>query len=182
MHRHELRNLLAFAEQRGVISQSHVDRYSALLTRPGNIFSRDHFVPGHVTASAVLLSDDGASVGLVDHIRFGVWIQPGGHVEPEDGSLLGAAMREAREECGDLRFELGQPVPFDMDVHDIPAGRGEPAHAHYDVRFLLQVTGGQLTATDEVADARWFRLDEPPDRLGSSVARMIERVRQLDTG
>ncbi len=182
MHRHELRNLLARAEQHGVISPSHVDRYSDLLNVTGEIFSRDHFEPGHVTASSVLLSEDGASVALVDHIRFGVWIQPGGHVEPADDSLLEAAMRETREECGALRLELGQPLPFDMDVHDIPAGRGEPAHSHYDVRFLLRVVGGELAAADEVADARWFPLDGPPDRLASSVARLIERVRRLDTG
>lgn len=151
--------------------------FQELLERDGDIFSRYHFAPGHITASAMLVSSDWDAIVLVDHRRFGVWLQPGGHVEPDDAGLRAAALREAVEECGPLELEV---VGFlDLDVHAIPAAKGEPPHAHYDVRFLCRVLSGDLAHTGEVLAAEWFALDGAPDRLGSSVDRLIEKVRSV---
>lgn len=35
------------------------------------------------------------------------------------------------------------PVPLDVDVHLIPVREGEPAHSHFDVRFLLEAAPGE---------------------------------------
>ena len=56
--------------------------------------------PGHLTASALVLDATGEHVLLTLHPRVGAWVSLGGHIEPEDGTVLAAASREAYEESG----------------------------------------------------------------------------------
>lgn len=119
--------------------------------------------PGHVTASAWIASPRGDAVLLTLHRKLGRWLQLGGHVDGEPDVLL-AALREAQEESGLRRFEVVAPglagalppLPLDLDVHEIPARGAEPAHLHYDVRFLLLADPGEkLSVSDESHDLRW---------------------------
>ena len=55
--------------------------------------------PGHLTASALVVDDDGRMLRIWHNV-FGKWLQPGGHLEPADTSLLGASLRELAEETG----------------------------------------------------------------------------------
>ena len=116
-------------------------RVLAFLDEP-DPFRRSHPV-GHVTASAVVSRPTGDPFLLVFHRKLDRWLQPGGHVEPEDVSVFAAALREAREETGIRNFEapIGDSV-LDLDVHPIPAHGTDPAHLHYDVRFLLTTEDG----------------------------------------
>jgi 8-oxo-dGTP pyrophosphatase MutT (NUDIX family) len=146
-------------------------RDEAVLLRFRDFLARsDPFSRGdredHVTASAIVVLPPGDRVVLVSHRKLGGWLQPGGHVESEDGSVFETALREVREETGldRLASPLGHSI-LDLDVHAIPAFGDEPPHFHYDVRFLLtSEDGGQL------ADgAAAFALDAiaPVDRDGS---------------
>jgi 8-oxo-dGTP pyrophosphatase MutT (NUDIX family) len=129
-------------------------RFRAFLARPDPFFRGD--AEGHVTASAIVVLPPGDRIVLVSHRKLGGWLQPGGHVEPEDESVFGTALREVREETGLDRLEspLGRSI-LDLDVHAIPAFGDEPPHFHYDVRFLLTSEDG-----DQLADgAAGFALD-----------------------
>jgi 8-oxo-dGTP pyrophosphatase MutT (NUDIX family) len=108
-------------------------------------FSRAQFDPGHVTASAVVLSVRG-QVLLVFHPRLERWLQPGGHVEPDDSTVPAAARREVLEETGLAVPEAPAPALVGVDVHDIPAACGEPHHLHHDLTFRF-VVGDVLAAT-----------------------------------
>jgi 8-oxo-dGTP pyrophosphatase MutT (NUDIX family) len=121
--------------------------------------SRAHFEPGHLTASAFVLSPEADAVLLIFHRKLGIWVQPGGHVEPGDLDLEAAARREVAEEVG-LSLTGPAAAVFDLDIHDIPARKDEPAHQHFDVRFCLQSPTRVFAASDEVADARWVALSE----------------------
>jgi 8-oxo-dGTP pyrophosphatase MutT (NUDIX family) len=144
---------------------------------------RSHFEPGHFTASAFVLSPDRRDVVLIHHKKLGIWVQPGGHVEPTDTDLMGAARREVLEEVGLGELEPfpghGMPV-FDVDIHTIPARKADPAHEHFDVRFAFVAKTRELVHSDEVADLRWVPLDEV-ERMGSdeSVLRAVKKLRSL---
>lgn len=124
--------------------------------------------PGHITASAVVLDAGGAHVLLTLHPRVGAWLQLGGHCEPSDTTLVGAALREAAEESGiaDLTIE---PTPIHVDVHPITCSLGLPTR-HFDVRFLVRApVGAQPVRSAESIDLQWWPVDAlPPDPTGSS--------------
>ncbi len=60
-------------------------------------------------------------------------------MDDTDDSLAETARREAMEECGIVELALHTAAIFDLDVHEIPARGNEPAHFHFDLRFLFSV-------------------------------------------
>lgn len=87
--------------------------------------------PVHVTGSAIVLDDRDRTL-LHRHKRLGLWLQPGGHVDPGEDPAT-AALREAREETGvPLAHPSTGPRLVHVDVHE--GGRG---HLHLDLRYLL---------------------------------------------
>lgn len=109
--------------------------------------------PTHVTASAIVLGDDGR-VLLHRHKRLGIWLQPGGHVDPGE-TCEQAALREVLEETG-ITGELVDGGPLHVDLHQGPRG-----HVHLDVRWLVRTAAGVEPApgTGESPDVEWFAVD-----------------------
>ena len=142
------------------LEAQHLARMRALAEGGERCLARDHYVPGHFTASAFVLSPDRQRLLLIFHSKLRLWLQPGGHVDADDIDLASAARREAEEETGkrDLRLLLGHPV--DVDVHLIPARPDAPAHEHFDVRYLFLATGDAFEASSDALAARWVALTE----------------------
>lgn len=138
-------------------------RIRALVVEHSNCFDRD-CMPGHITASSWILSHDLRNVLLTHHRKLDRWLQLGGHADGET-DVLEVALKEAREESGMGNFQVIWPatphVPFDLDVHQIPAFGDVPEHEHHDIRFLLVAGADQeLVISRESNDLRWFPLDE----------------------
>jgi len=175
LHDH-VRALLA-SHLPGAEERQGVDRMWALLEEAGPAFDPDHYHPGHFTASGVVSTPAFAEIVLIDHAKIGKWLQPGGHFEPWDRSPVDAARREITEECGLSRLEpLGL---IDVDVHDIAARGDQPAHAHFDLRFLFTTTERRLRTLDGVLGAKWVGVDEDVERLGLTVQRLLDKVGAL---
>lgn len=155
-----------------------VRRMLDLLECPEEAFTRRNVAPGHFTASAFVLCPERRRVLLVHHQKLGRWLQPGGHVEPSDLTLIAAARREVAEETGVATGPvLGEGI-FDVDIHSIPASPKDGAHLHFDVRYAFVGDGAVLTASPEVLGARWVELDAVPSLTDElSVLRCTERLR-----
>ena len=183
MHRKPLLDLLARYRATHPDETTCVDRIRALVETQRDCFERSCF-PGHVTASAWLLSPDGKRFLLTHHRKLDRWLQLGGHADG-DSDVAAAALREAREESGlaELRFAYAAdaPVPVDLDVHVIATRGSDPAHHHHDVRFVLVAAPGQtIFASDESTSLEWFEMDALEDVADDdSVLRLGRKVRQL---
>jgi 8-oxo-dGTP pyrophosphatase MutT (NUDIX family) len=142
-------------------------------------FSRDAF-PAHFTGSAFVVSADGARGLLHHHRKLDRWLQFGGHCDGEE-DVLSVAQREAYEESGIGGLVVASKRPFDLDIHEIPAIGNEPAHFHYDVRYvLIAPEQAEIRTSSESKELRWFTSDEMRDcDLDSGLRRLIEKWQEL---
>jgi 8-oxo-dGTP pyrophosphatase MutT (NUDIX family) len=176
--RQELRALLTAHRPSDDREAGFVEAMLALLELPGDPLSRGHFTPGHFTASAFVLSPDGGALLLVHHGKLHRWLQPGGHLEPDDAGVFAAARREVLEEVGIGDVELAQgEALFDVDVHDIPSLKGDPVHRHYDLRVLLRSRTLAARAGSDAKDVRWVALEDV--NLAESDESVMRAVRKL---
>ncbi len=132
-------------------------------------------VPGHVTASAIVLDDSGGRVLLTLHPRLGRWVQLGGHCEDEDDDLVAAALREATEESGiaDLRMD---PELVAVHVHPLTCSLGVPTR-HLDLQFVAHAPpGAQIAISDESDDLRWWPADALPPGTDHALAHLVAQA------
>lgn len=158
--------------------QQMLERIVAFVREHENFYSRDLLV-GHLTSSAWTVDETFSHALLLHHGKLNKWLQPGGHIE-DDADMLTAALREAREETG-VAVRLCSPAIFDVDIHEIPARPNEPAHFHYDVRFLLVADRtAPLVVTSESKDLAWVAIDEIETLTQEeSVLRMVRKTQCL---
>ncbi len=157
----------------------HLAQMLALLESRADPFQRHGFEPGHFTASAFVLSPDGASILLILHGKLHRWLQPGGHVDADDLDIEAAARREVSEEVGvsDVEVMLAHGLPFDLDVHAIPETQKEPGHAHFDVRFAFRARILDMQAGSDAQAARWVRLEDVAGlETDASVLRAVGKL------
>ncbi|GAA4794657.1 NUDIX hydrolase [Actinomycetospora chlora] len=120
--------------------------------------------PGHLTASALVLDAAGGHALLTLHPRIGTWVQLGGHIEPGDTTLAGAALREATEESGIPGLTV-DPEPVHVEVHALTCSLGVPTR-HLDVRFLAHAPAGAVEEiSDESLDLAWWPLADLPESV-----------------
>ena len=130
-----------------------VNRFRDLISMYPNCFERDCW-SGHITSSAWILDPSQRNILLTLHRKLGIWCQLGGHSDG-DRNTPNVALREAFEESG-LQLVLIDSDIFDLDIHQIPAYENEPAHLHYDVRFLMQSKNKDFTISDESIGLDWI--------------------------
>ncbi|MFE1688203.1 NUDIX hydrolase [Streptomyces albidoflavus] len=130
---------------------------------------------GHLTASALVLDPSHGQALLTLHRKLNMWLQMGGHCEPEDTSVARAALREATEESGIPGLELLPGGPVRLDRHAIPA----PCNWHLDIQYAALAPAGAAAAiSDESLDLRWFAYDEVAGVADASVVRLLEAARK----
>ena len=153
-----------------------LENIKAFVRRYDDFHSRQQLA-GHLTGSAWVVSEDRTHALLTYHGKFDCWVQLGGHVE-DDADMLSAALREAHEESGLVKVTPLSEQIFDVDVHAIPANPKEPAHFHYDIRFLFAADRSvPLIVSSESKDLAWVEIEKIAELTGEeSVLRMVRKT------
>lgn len=162
------------------LETEYLSEFQRLLEKGPAALWSDHFYPGHVTASAFVLSPQKHHVLMIFHNKLQRWLQPGGHLEEVDTSLLGAVQREVREETSIENAELIGDGIFDIDIHEIPERKNKPAHLHYDIRLLLSSHTAEYETSSEAPEISWVDLEDAQRQFDEpSLLRPIRKVWKL---
>lgn len=173
----ELQQLLSGYHPSGEEEHGHVAAVLDLLRTTEAPLDRNQFQPGHITSSALVRCND-SMILMIHHSKLKRWLQPGGHVEPEDASLKAAAAREVAEETS-LHVSDKNAVLIDVDVHPIPARKSDPAHFHFDLRFYFDLGAErpEISAASDAADADWRPLPSVLlETEDPSIRRMLKKI------
>ncbi|MBE8523052.1 NUDIX domain-containing protein [Amycolatopsis sp. H6(2020)] len=134
----------------------------------------------HLCVYFALLDDARRSVLLVDHVKAGLWLFPGGHVDDGEDPRT-TVLREAAEELridGEFHSRFGDEPLF----LTVTKTRGE--HSHTDVSFWFVLAADQDMRIEadprEANEVRWFALDDPAqwahDRFDPHMARFRSKL------
>jgi 8-oxo-dGTP pyrophosphatase MutT (NUDIX family) len=156
------------------------------LAASGDVWSRS--LPMHVTGSAVVVHPPTRRVLLRWHQRMQGWLQVGGHADPGETDPYAIALREAHEETGleDLAPwpDALEPTVLHVTIVPVPAGKGEPAHHHADIRYALSTrTPDSVRPESQKARLAWLDLEAAFERVGEDNLRTcLDRIRELFLG
>jgi 8-oxo-dGTP pyrophosphatase MutT (NUDIX family) len=162
----------------GEAETADLRRVRTLAETVGDPWRRD--LPLHVTASALIVHPPTTRVLLRWHQRQQAWLQVGGHADPGESDPLTIALREAAEETGltDLTAWPDGQLRH-LVIVDVPAGQGEPAHEHADLRFFMATEFPEAArAENEDAPLRWLSLTEA--RAATSEANLLETMTRME--
>jgi 8-oxo-dGTP pyrophosphatase MutT (NUDIX family) len=147
-----------------------------LLSQGGDLASRRNF-PVHATAGALLVR--GTEILLVEHRAYGILLQPGGHLEPSDATLAGAAERELAEETGidPGTVSCVSQAPAYVEYGRVRARpeKDEPDHFHLDFGYAFTTADGDVgrIQESEVTGAGWYPLAEAERLVGHRIRRAV---------
>ncbi|MGW2105103.1 NUDIX hydrolase [Streptomyces sp. NPDC001948] len=148
------------------------------LLAQGRGFASRRSFPMHVTVGALLVRD-GTEILLIDHLAYGITLQPGGHLEPTDITLVDGAVRELTEETG-IDPSLVVPVswvPAYVEYGKVPARpeKDEPEHFHLDIGYAFTSARAEVgrIQESEVTGAGWYPLDLAESLVGPRIARAV---------
>jgi 8-oxo-dGTP pyrophosphatase MutT (NUDIX family) len=156
---------------------AHRQAMLELLERGDDAFTRGLFAPGHFTASCYIVDDAGRLL-LHHHRRLDRWLQMGGHIERDESPDV-AALREGSEESGLRDLLLVGDGIFDLDIHPIPAAKGESEHHHFDVRYLARTSSPEAVMIDRAESnaLAWVSLPRAAELMpGPESARVLGKL------
>ncbi|WP_372412705.1 NUDIX hydrolase [Streptomyces luteireticuli] len=148
------------------------------LLAQGRDFASRRSFPMHVTVGALLVRD-GTEILLIEHLAYGITLQPGGHLEPTDTTLIDAAVRELTEETGidsSKVFSISS-APAYIEYGRVPARpeKDEPEHYHLDIGYAFKTAHAEVgrIQESEVTGAGWYPVALAERLVGRRIARAV---------
>lgn len=150
-----------------------------------NLFNRKNY-EGHITASGYIFAKNDNKMLLLEHKALKKFLQPGGHAELSDETILDTAKREIKEETGLENLELvnisvNEEIPFDINTHFIPKNdkKNEDDHYHNDFRYLFVVDNADDIKIDESESNSYKWIDISDIKDNSNFAEIIRKIFKL---
>ena len=114
---------------------------------------------GHRAISAWLVTPNRRSTVLVHHKKLNRWLPLGGYTDG-NGNWFVIALHEASEKTGLglSAITLVTDLIFNIDVHKIPKHGAEPAHMHYDIKWIFQVSEVNSPGNDKSYEVQFLQL------------------------
>jgi 8-oxo-dGTP diphosphatase len=179
---HELLSGLIVAD---VLEAEHRSAALSWLESTNDVFRRvKPATPAQHLVSYVVLADpsDGSTL-LVDHVKAGLWLPPGGHVEPGEHPAR-TARRELREELGiEADFADGVGLPSFVTITRTV---GKNAHVDVSLWFTLLGQRGMTLTPDhrEFNETRWWTPTQvfsgppelPPEQMDPHYRRFVKKM------
>jgi 8-oxo-dGTP diphosphatase len=134
----------------------------------------------HLVSYVVPIDPTDGSVLLVDHINAGLWLPPGGHVEPDEHPTK-TASREAEEELGIIGADVDERPVFVTVTVTVGIDAG---HTDVSLWFLIEHRRDQRLTPDrnEFRAVRWWTpadvRDADPARFDPHFTRLHAKIRR----
>lgn len=129
----------------------------------------------HLVSYFEIVSPNMDQILLVNHKKAGLWLPPGGHVEPGENPKE-TVRREAREELGiEAEFLLDDPILLTVTK---TAGN-IVRHTDVSLWYLLKGDPGQVLNYDhnEFHQIRWYGIDEIPfEESDPHMKRFMQKI------
>jgi len=158
--------------------------FSEQICKNKDIFDRKNFT-GHIVANSLIINN--YKILTIFHNSLKMYIQPGGHIDKNDASILDAALREAEEETGIndlslLEWHKQKKIPIFIESHLIPENlkKQEKQHYHHDFMYIFTTNTKNVNLQiKEVSDYVWVDIDtiiniNPDSFISKSLQRMFE--------
>ncbi len=156
------------------------ERFLELLSNYSNCFSRE-LLHAHITGSGWVVDKTQRFALMTHHTKLDKWLQLGGHADG-DANILRVARREVEEESGLTTVRSMTHEIFDIDIHKIPERMAEPAHEHFDIRYLFTANiGEEVVKNEESNKIAWIPLIDLDNLTKSnrSILRMAEKTSHI---
>ncbi len=132
--------------------------------KPGILLSRENAI-AHMTASSIILNENGDKTLMAYHNIYDSWAWTGGHADGES-DLLALALREAREETGVSELTPIFDRCVSLEILHVPAhikrGKYVGTHLHLNLSYALRGKEGNALRNkpDENSVVGWLLVSE----------------------
>ena len=139
--------------------------------------------PKHLVSYFLLFDERNQSVMLIDHIKSGLWLPSGGHIEPGENPRT-TVVREAGEE---LQIVADFETPFKDNPLFVTVTRTVGHGQHTDVSLWYIIAGNQDEQLNynrgEMNDYRWQKINDIPAtdirELDPHMHRFVRKMQQV---
>lgn len=175
--RAQIRALVANIAPLDQLEKTHIEHSLAWIDAGSPLFrvEKPDIPPQHLVSYFVVFDEKYKKVLLVDHKKAGLWLPPGGHVEPNEHPKK-TVERECREELGISATFLREEPLFLTQALTVGSTAG-----HVDISFWYLILGScQETYSydqGEFHQIRWFDFNEIPFKQSDPhMKRFIQKL------
>ena len=154
----EIKDIISSAQVSSDVKERYVSRLEG-----GNL-TREKDDVSHFCAYFLPYDTKTKKVFIIAHKKSGLWLSPGGHIEPGEG-LFDTLTREIKEELGIINPLSQESKPLLLTVTDIKRDV-RSCKVHFDMWYFLPTNGSNFKIdSDEFHEARWVSINEARDLI-----------------